>query len=192
MQASSTMNATDSRASPVPDGLEVGEWLSPGAALERFEPPAGMVLAASVEEKHARYGFRISTLGLLIKTGCSSEVLHKPDIWDLPGSSPWLLGLVNLRSNLVPVFDLRQLFSLPPRDTTLAQLVLVLGQGDRAAGLLIDDFPKPLFEMNSLPVLPQLPEELQAHVRGSFINGDGVWLEFDHESFFENLVHAEQ
>jgi twitching motility protein PilI len=188
------MDETGSRISPVPDGREVGEWLSPGEALERFEPPAGMVLsaAADVEEKRARYGFRISTLGFLIKKGCSSEVLHQPDIWDLPGSPPWLQGLVNLRSNLIPVFDLRQLFGLPPRDAASAQLVLVLDQGDKAAGLLIDDFPKPLSDMNSFPGLPQLPEELQAHVRGGYMKGDSVWLEFDHESFFENLARSEQ
>ncbi|MBI5891584.1 MAG: chemotaxis protein CheW [Nitrosomonadales bacterium] len=184
------MDQNASTGFPLADG--VGEWLSPSKALERFEPPSEMVLAAAVEEKRARYGFRISSLGILIKPGCNSEVLHKPDIWDLPGSSPWLLGLINLRSNLVPVFDLRQLFGLPQRDVAAPQLVLVLDQGDKAVGLLIDDFPKPLFDMSFLPGLPQLPEELQAHVRGGYMKGDGVWLEFDHESFFENLVRSEQ
>lgn len=186
------MEETGSCAAPVPASTRAGEWLSPAAALERFEPPPEMVLAAAVEEKRARYGFRVSTLGFLIKTGCTSEVLVKPDIWDLPGSSPWLLGLVNLRSNLVPVFDLCHLFGLPPREAAAAQLVLVFGQGDKAAGLLIDDFPKPLFDMSFLPGLPQLPADLQAHVRGGYTKGDTVWLEFDHESFFENLVRQEQ
>lgn len=165
-------------------------WLLPGAALERFEPPAGMVLAAAAEEKLGRYGFRIATLGFLIKPGCSSEVLHLPDIWDLPGSAPWLLGLVNLRSNLVPIFDLRQLFDLPPRNASVAPLVLIFDQGEKAVGLLIDDFPKPLFEMSHLPGLPQLPTELQTHVRGGYIKDDSVWLEFDHETFFEQLARS--
>jgi twitching motility protein PilI len=185
-------DATASRATHVPDTTGVGEWLSPRAALARFEPPEGMVLAAAVEEKRARYGYRISTLGFLIKAGCSSEVLHKPDIWDMPGSSPWLLGLVNLRSNLVPVFDLRQLFGLPPRDDAATQRVLVLDHGEKAAGLLIDDFPKPLLDMSFFPGLPQLPDELQPHVRGGYMKGDSLWLEFDHESFFENLARSEQ
>ena len=181
------------RESFLQDGAEVGEWLPPGAALGRFEPPAGMVLAAApAKEKHARYGFRVSTLSFLIKSGCSSEVLHKPAIWNLPGSPPWLLGLVNLRSTLVPVFDLRQLFGLPSRDGAATQLVQVFDQGDKAVGMLIDDFPKPLFDLKSFPGLPQLPEELQAHVRGGYIKDDSVWLEFDHETFFEALVHSGQ
>jgi twitching motility protein PilI len=174
------------------DGVGTGEWLSPSSALERFEPPAGMVLAATTaKEKRARYGFRVSSLSFLIKSGCASEVLHRPAIWSLPGSSPWLLGLVNLRSNLVPVFDLRQLFGLPP-DPAAEQRVLVFDQGDKAVGMLIDGFPKPLFDLKSFPGLPQLPEELQAHVRGGYIRDDSVWLEFDHESFFEALVNSGQ
>ncbi len=173
-----------------PDGMAVDEWLLPGAALERFEPPAGMMLAAAAEDKRGRYGFRVATLGFLIKPGCSSEVLRKPDIWDLPGSAPWLLGLVNLRSNLVPIFDLRRLFDLPPRDGSAAQLVLVFDQGEKAVGLLIDDFPKPLFDMNRLPGLPQLPAELQAHVRNGYAKDNTVWLEFDHETFFDELARS--
>ena len=192
MRASNPMDETGSRVSPDPTGMGRANGCRQGAALERFEPPAEMVVVATEEEKLARYGFRVSTLGFLIKTGCTSEVLHKPDIWDLPGSSPWLLGLINLRSNLVPVFDLRQLFDLPPREVAAMQLVLVFDQGDKAAGLLIDDYPKPLADLSSFPGLPQLPDELQPHVRGGYVKGDSFWLEFDHESFFEDLVRPEQ
>jgi twitching motility protein PilI len=184
------MEETSLQESRVPD--QAGEWLAPEAALGRFEPPAGMVLAAAAKEKRARYGYRISSLSFLIKGGGASEMLHQPAIWDLPGSSPWLLGLVNLRSNLVPVFDLRELFGLPPRDASAKQLVLVFDQGDKAVGLLIDDFPKPLFDMKPFPGVPQLPEELQAHVRSGFMQDNSVWLEFDHETFFEELVHSVQ
>lgn len=182
------MEEISSHALPGPD--ETTEWLLPGAALARFEPPAGMVLAAATEEKRGRYGFRVATLGFLIKPGCSSEVLHMPDIWDLPGSAPWLLGLVNLRSNLVPIFDLRLLFDLPQRDVEQRPLVLIFDQGEKAVGLLIDGFPKPLFDMSHLPSLPQLPAELQAHVRAGYMKDESVWLEFDHEAFFEELARS--
>lgn len=186
------MEIISSHESSISGDTEMDEWLSPGAALDRFEPPAGLVLAAAAEESGVRYGFRVAALSFLIKAGCSSEVLHSPNIWDLPGSAPWLLGLVNLRSNLVPVFDLRQLFSLPPSEGAEAQRVLVFDQGDKAVGLLIDDFPKPLSDMSSLPGLPQLPEDLQAHVRGGYVKDDSVWLEFDHESFFGELALSVQ
>lgn len=174
------------------DGMSSNEWLLPVDALERFEPPPGMVLAAAAEDKRGRYGFRVATLGFLIKPGCSSEVLSSPDIWDLPGSAPWLLGLINLRSNLVPVFNFRRLFDLPPRESSAGQLVLVFDQGEKAVGILIDDFPKPLLDMTPLTSLPQLPAELQAHARGGYMKDDAVWLEFDHETFFEELARTSE
>jgi twitching motility protein PilI len=166
------------------------EWMLPSAALERFEPPAGMVVAAATAEKRGRYGFQVGTLNLLIKQGSASEVLQMTDIWSLPGSAPWILGLVNLRSNLVPIFDLRRLFGLPQRAANAVPQILVFEQGDRAAGILIDDYPKPIFDMNHLPSMPQLPAELQAHVRGGYVQDETMWLEFDHESFFEELARS--
>ena len=170
-----------------PGGIGVREWLLPVAALKRFEPPTEMLITAPAKEKRDRYGFRISTLGFLIKQGCLSEVLSLPNIWALPGSAPWLLGLVNLRSNLVPVFDLHRIFDLPSRGVSAAQLVLVFDQGEDAVGLLIDDFPRPLSDMIYLPSLPQLPAELQTHVRSGFMEDEMVWLEFDHSSFFDEI-----
>lgn len=169
---------------------DTGEWLLPSAALDRFEPPAGMVVAAAVEEKRGRYGVHVAGLNLLIQQGCQSEVLQMTDIWSLPGSAPWMLGLVNLRSNLVPVFDLRRLFGLPPRAAGAVSHILVFEQGDAAAAILIDDYPSPVFDMTHLPSTPQLPAELQLHVRGCYVKDDAVWLEFDHHSFFEELANG--
>lgn len=168
----------------------MGEWLLPSEALARFEPPAGMVVAAAVEEKRVRYGFQVATLNFLIKQSCASEVLQMTDIWSLPGSAEWLLGLVNVRSTLVPVFDLRRYFGLPPRSPHAMSQILVLDQGDKAAGILIDDFPKPLFDMDRLPSMPQLSAELQAHVRGGYMKDGAMWLDFDHESFFDELARS--
>lgn len=173
-----------------PDEDAVDEWLLPSAALARFEPPAGMVVAAVVAEKRGRYGFNVATLNFLVKQGCASEVLQMTDIWSLPGSPPWLLGLVNLRSNLVPVFDFRKLIELPPQATGTVSQILVFDQGDKAAGILIDDFPKPVFDLSHLNGVPQLPAELQAHVRGGYVQGETMWLDFDHESFFAELARS--
>lgn len=184
------MNETSSHELISTEQWAEDEWMLPGAALDRFEPPVGMVVAAAAAEKRGRYGFQVATLNMLVKQGCASEVLQMTDIWSLPGSAPWMLGLVNLRSNLVPVFDLRQYFGLPLRAAYAVSQILVFGQGDRAAGVLIDEFPKLILDMNHLPDMPQLPAELQAHVRGGYVQDEAVWLEFDHESFFEELVRS--
>jgi twitching motility protein PilI len=163
------------------------EWMLPSAALDRFEPPADMVLAAVVEKEVARYGFKIATLGLLIQQGVGSEVMQMPAIWSLPGAPPWLLGLINLRGNLVPVFELRLVLGLGQRSTHEKALILVFEQGDKAVGIVIDDYPVPLPALRRMPHLPQLPTALNGHVHTGYIKDEMIWLEFDQNSFFEEL-----
>ncbi len=66
------------------------------------------------------------------------EVISQPAIAPLPGTSAWLLGLCNLRGNLVPVYQLHGALAapLPPQP-----LVLIIGRGDQALGLVIDQLP---------------------------------------------------
>ena len=167
-----------------------GEWMLPSAALDRFDPPADMVLAATIEKEVGRYGFKIGSLGLLIQLGSGSEVMQLPTIWTLPGAVPWLLGLINLRGNLVPVYELRQVLGLEPRVAVDKPLVLVFDQGDKAVGVVIDDFPKPLSALSPLPHLPQLPTVLNGHVQAGFMKDEMIWLEFDHATFFDELVRT--
>ena len=163
--------------------------MSPSAALDRFVPPSNMVLAAAVEKEAGRYGFKIGSLGLLIQPGVGSEVMQMPTVWTLPGAPPWLLGLINLRGSLVPVYDLKLVLGLEARSSNAKSLVLVFDQGDKAVGILIDDFPKPLAGLNLLPNLPHLPTALDGHVHAGYVKDEMIWLEFDHETFLKGLLH---
>jgi len=170
--------------------VATGEWLLPSAALDRFEPPTDMLVTAVVVKEAGRYGFKIDTLGLLIQLGSGSEVVQMPKIWTLPGAPPWLMGLINLRGNLVPVFELRQVLGLGQRVADEKALILIFDQGDKAVGIVIDDFPKPLLALSPLPNLPQLPTALSGHVHTGYVKDQMIWLEFDHSAFFAELVGA--
>lgn len=181
------MNEFDSREQSLRQDVAAGEWMLPSAALSRFEPPAEMVIATTEEKEVGRYGFRIGTLGLLIQPGSGSEVMQIPAVWTLPGAPPWLLGLINLRGNLVPLFELRTMLGLEQRTADDKPFVLVFDQGEKAVGILIDDFPKPLSALSQLPNLPQLPTALSGHVRTGYVKDEMIWLEFDQHSFFEEM-----
>jgi len=181
------MSENNSQDQSSSDDVSASGWMLPSAALSRFQPPANMVLAVAAEKKVGRYGFKIGSLGLLIQSGSGSEVMQMPAIWTLPGAPPWLLGLINLRGNLVPVFELRTVLGLAQRAVDEKPLVLIFDQGDRAVGIVIDDFPKPLSALSPLPSLPQLPTALTGHVSAGFVKDEMIWLEFDQHTFFEEL-----
>lgn len=56
----------------------------------------------------------------------------------VPGSAPYVAGLVQVRGRLVPVVDLRARFGLPAIEHALDRRVIVVQCGGRVAGLLVD------------------------------------------------------
>jgi len=67
------------------------------------------------------------------------DVTRFTDFTVAPGAPPILIGVTNLRGEILPVFDLAKLVGLPPKGLTDGSRLVVLG-GDRAElGLLADE-----------------------------------------------------
>lgn len=163
------------------------EWLSPSVALNRFNLPQGSIIdIAHQENQRVRYGFRIGDLGLLIGVDTVSEVLENIPIFSIPRTPEWLSGLLNLRGNLVPVFDLKSFFQLQ-HEFHQKRHVLVLDRGDTTVGTLIEGLPQGVAATRQLSRLPPLPSALQAYTSLAYVNEDAVWLEFDHKGFFQSI-----
>ncbi|MDG4553054.1 MAG: chemotaxis protein CheW [Candidatus Competibacter sp.] len=168
-------------------GRTVRRWLEPTTALNRFKPPPGIMRGlAATERQRARYGFWIGDFGLLINQNTTSEVLERWVVYPLPNVSSWFLGLINLRGNLVPVFDVKRFLQLE-EGSREKRWLLILDQGAGAVGLFIDGLPQPASTRHALPRLPPLPAVLRLHIAGGYMQDDRTWLEFDHRSFFQSL-----
>ena len=71
----------------------------------------------------------------------ASEVLHMESFTGatrVPGTLPYVAGLVQVRGRVLPVIDLRLRFGLPSREATLDSRILIVQQGTRVVGLLVD------------------------------------------------------
>jgi len=169
------------------------DWLHPSAALALFEPGAGGVHAPAQRlREHAayRYGFQVGELRLLIDPGTGSEVLARPRASPLPGTPPGFLGLMNLRGNLVPLYDLRVLLGVSTDAAQPGKMALVLGKGDLAVGIMIESYPSTLAALRPLAEMPSLPEALLGHVSAAYAEDGKPWLEFEHDSFFDQACGA--
>ena len=56
----------------------------------------------------------------------------------VPGVEPWLVGIVQIRGEVVPVVDLRRRFGIDGVEPNVDRRVLVVRQGERSVGLLVD------------------------------------------------------
>jgi purine-binding chemotaxis protein CheW len=70
----------------------------------------------------------------------------------VPGSLPYVAGVIQVRGRVVPVVDLRARFGLPPAASSLDRRVVVGQVNDRTVGLLVD---------GAREVVKLLPEQLQ-------------------------------
>jgi twitching motility protein PilI len=166
-------------------------WLPPGEALGRFvpDPHGGAVTDASpaAVQDAIRYGFRVGDLGLLIPPRVTGEVLDRPRVYLVPNTPPWLRGLCNVRGNLVPVFDLHAILGTGESDRE-QRWVLVLGEGENAAGLNVDNLPIPVAATHRPSARPPVPAALREHVHQALLAGSDLWLELDLDGFLRSLA----
>ena len=165
-----------------------GELLPPSIALNCFNPLQGTDFGESTvtPQQRKRFGFRIGQLRLLIHPDVRSEVTMQIPIHSIPNVPKWFLGVINLRGNLLPIFDLHQLLETGQNGWN-KQTILILDQGRHAVGVPIDGLPQSVTLNNAMHNTPPLPDLLQAHVVTAYMTDGLPSLDFDHHSFFTML-----
>jgi twitching motility protein PilI len=157
-------------------------------------PPELVALAGAQAPAEARpddivrQAFRIGQMRLLAPFTTASELVEMPSVYPLPRMPANLLGLVNLHGRIVPLFDLAALFETThlPREK---RMVLVIGHGNDAAGIVIDGLPRRLvFRPEHQIVTPALPAAVADAAIASYVQGPDAWFEFNYASLLEQLA----
>jgi|SRR5687767_14911174 twitching motility protein PilI len=155
-------------------------------------PPELAALAAPATPENpnevVRQAFRVGHMRLLAPFAKASELTEMPNVYPLPRMPANLLGLVNLHGRIVPLFDLAALFETEhlPREK---RMLLVIGHGKDAAGIVIDGLPRRMaFAPESRILPPALPEGPAAAIVATYLAGDDAWFEFDYAQLLDQLV----
>ena len=170
------------------------EWLSPSTALNRLELAEHELAHESAVEFEAakrdtlRHGVAIGSFNVLLPPDEVSEVIKGANIFPVPKTASWVRGLLNLRGNLVPVFDLTRHFE-PDTPEPESLQTLAIGKGENAIALVVDGIPK--LASTDHPIaysaLP-LPDGIRNQVRAAYMEDDSMWLELDLPSLIESLT----
>jgi purine-binding chemotaxis protein CheW len=120
-------------------------------------PPPAEVRAA---DRFELLIFSLSGETYALETRTVREVARFADFTAVPGASPFLLGVTNLRGEILPVFDLRRLAGITPKGLTDISRLLVLGEDREELGLLADEV-REVKRMRREEILDP-PEELAA------------------------------
>jgi purine-binding chemotaxis protein CheW len=66
------------------------------------------------------------------------EVLRSVEITPVPGAPDYVLGIINLRGNVVTVIDTRKRFSLPSKEVDDMSRIVIIESNGQVLGMLVD------------------------------------------------------
>lgn len=93
-------------------------------------------LASATINKYVTFALGDEVYG--ITAASVNEVLRYTEITPVPGARPSILGIINLRGNVVTVLDARTLFGLPRLPVTSQSRIVIVDLEDYAIGVLVD------------------------------------------------------
>ena len=109
------------------------------------------------------------------------EVLRSPEISPVPGSPSYVLGIINLRGNVVAIIDTRSRFGLSSHEVDDNSRIIILEAKDYMVGFMVDAVSE-VAELSSSGVEPA--PDTGSHGSAKYISGlynraDGLLILID-------------
>lgn len=105
------------------------------------------------------------------------EVLRYSEIAPVPGSPDYVLGIINLRGNVVTVIDTRSRFGLPPAEVTDNTRVVIIEAEKQVIGILVDSVAEVVYlRQSEVDVAPNVGTDESARFIQGVANRDGELL----------------
>ena len=122
--------------------------------------------------------FRMGGETFLVERDEAREVMGVPaPITRVPGARPWIMGLANVRGQLLPVIDLKQYFGSGESVSGRNTRVIVVNHREVPAGLVVDEvlgfrrFAEREFTAEAPPTIIRC----ERYLVGSFRRGSEAW-----------------
>jgi len=111
------------------------------------------------------------------------EVLRYTEIAPVPGAPNYVLGIINLRGNVVTVIDTRSRFGLPSADITDNTRIVVLEIENQVIGILVDSVAEVVYiRQSEMETAPNVGNEESARFIQGVCNKNGeliILVEFE-------------
>jgi purine-binding chemotaxis protein CheW len=109
------------------------------------------------------------------------EVLRVSEIAPVPGAPPYVLGIINLRGNVVTVIDTRSRFNLPAKEIDDASRIVIIECDKQVVGILVDSVAEVVelrvSEIDSAPNVGN--EESSRYIQGVASRNDDLLILVD-------------
>ena len=121
------------------------------------------------------------------------EVLRVSEIAPVPGAPPYVLGIINLRGNVVTVIDTRGRFGLPSTELEESSRIVIIESEKQVVGILVDAVAEVVdlnvSEIDSAPNVGN--EESSRYIQGVASRSEGLLILVDLEKLLTEAEWAE-
>jgi len=109
------------------------------------------------------------------------EVLRYVDITPVPGAPDYVMGIINLRGNVVTVIDTRKRFSLPSHEINDLSRIVIIESDGQVLGMLVDCVAEVVYLKESeIELAPNVGnEDSSRFIQGVHSNGDSLLILVD-------------
>ena len=105
------------------------------------------------------------------------EVLRYPDIAPVPGAPDYVMGIINLRGNVVTVIDTRARFGLPPSEVTDNSRIVIIESERQVIGIMVDSVAEVVYlKQSEIDTAPNVGTDESAKFIQGVSNRDGELL----------------
>jgi purine-binding chemotaxis protein CheW len=96
------------------------------------------------------------------------EVLRYSEIAPVPGAPAYVIGIINLRGNVVTVVDTRERFGLPASEITDSTRIVILETENQVVGILVDAVAEVVYlRQSEIEIAPNVGnEENSRYIQG--------------------------
>jgi len=105
---------------------------------EALEARSGLARSESADDERQLVSFEVAGQEYALPIERVQEIVQIPEqMTEVPNTPPHVLGVMTLRSRLLPLVSLREMFGLPPQPLGEANKIVVVSTGDGAAGAAV-------------------------------------------------------
>lgn len=95
------------------------------------------------------------------------EVLRLTEISPVPGAPDYVLGIVNLRGNVVTVIDARRRFGLPAKEADEQSRIIFVEVGGQVIGMLVDSVAEVVYlHQSEIDTAPNVSDDSSRFIQG--------------------------
>lgn len=116
------------------------------------------------------------------------EVLRMTEIAPVPGAPDYVIGIINLRGNVVTVIDTRKRFGLMPTEPDDSTRIVIIESDQHIVGILVDSVAEVVnLRVSQIETAPNVGnDESSKYIQGVFSRSNDILILVDLNKFLSD------